>query len=162
MIVLSCFILGEYFGIRQELRIDQLCGVRLGINLIVQEMSYNLRTLESSCGIASDKLDSPVGDIFGAFGRNLEEGADSCDSWRLALEKTMERTFLSEEDADLLSDLGKIFVSFDADKQEKNIAALNKRIDERVGRLSGESVRTRKLGRSFSVMAGLLLVVILL
>ncbi len=162
LITASSFILGEYFGIRWELRIDQLCDIRLGINLIAGELGYNLRTLEEACNIISPKLDEPVRGIFKAFGSRLSEGSSACEAWEQAISEKAKETYLASEDVDMLSSLGSIFECFNADGQEKNIEALNERIDEKAKRLGGEADKAKRLGRGFSVMAGLLLVVILL
>ncbi len=162
LIIAGFFVLGEYFGCRVELRCSQLSELRLGIGFLRGDIEMNLSPAYLSAERISERLREPVRWIFEDFSNRLKSGETIERAWVRALTYSYDKTYLKAEDIEALYPMGKLIECLDIEKQERGLELLTAYIDEKTKELKAETGRVKGLYRSFSVLTGLLTVVMLL
>ncbi len=161
IVIISAFLLGEYLGLKYEFRRNQLNEFGLGISFLKGDMEFSLSPLAVCAKKTGQRLKKPVGDIFEEFAARLDNGENVSKAWSMAIACGFDATFLKAEDVEAIYPLGKIFEGMESEKQERGIRLVKGYINDKVRELNIEMAKVRRLYRSFSVICGMFIAIIL-
>ena len=122
------------------------------------ELQYTRATFEEVFGKMGDKIDGDIGKWLKSLERNLhmKEGKDFWDIWKTSIEQELKESNLKKSDLKELEEVGKNLVHFE------NIDLFIEQLDYKIQKTKDEYETKGKLYRSFGIMGGIFLVILLL
>lgn len=133
------------------------------LELMMGEIRYErLPMAETFCRL-DKKYNGPAGTVMKQISDKLMQGSseDLESVWRAAFCKEQKNLMLTEEELDILMDVGKNLGYLDAESQIGHLKVCQKRFMQRLEAVRIELAKKRKVYRYLGVAAGVLVILIL-
>lgn len=162
LVVLSSSLFGFYYSNKMNFRIANLEEFRKALVLLKSQMQFSAMTLPESMKLISTHTDAALSLFFKYIADRLNEkkGEGIANIWNDALESSLGKTYLSDEDIDYFKSLGNALGSLDIQLQIDSINMTTDYINSKIELLSGENQKNKKMYASLGVLGGILIAVI--
>ena len=151
---------GIGYGKNQELKnhLKELENLKQVFYMLRGELQYTRATFEDIFERIGDKVDGSMGKWLKALGRSLyeKEGQSLEEIWETSIEQELKESHLKRDDLDELIGLGKNLGHFE------NIDLFIEQLEYKIQTTREAYVTKGKLYKSFGIMGGVFLVILLL
>ena len=151
---------GIGYGKNQELKnhLKELENLKQVFYMLRGELQYTRAIFEDIFEKIGDKVDGSMEKWLKALGRSLyeKEGQSLEDIWKLSIEQELKESHLKRDDLDELIGLGKNLSHFE------NIDLFIEQLEYKIQTTREAYVTKGKLYKSFGIMGGVFLVILLL
>jgi stage III sporulation protein AB len=162
LVVLAGGVTGYFLSGREIFRIQDLSSFKKALLILASEIEYLKTPLSEACLNIAKRTDKPVSNIFEEFaGLLTEEGVGAGEVWARTVAANRKRTFLTEEDVNVLESFGKTLGYLDAQMQLNSIAYVTDYIEGKINSLREQSDRNKRMYRSLGWIGGGLIAVVL-
>ena len=122
------------------------------------ELQYTRATFEDVFEKLGDKIDGPIGKWLKSLWRRLyeKEGTSFWEIWKSSIEQELQESHLKKEDLNELKEIGKNLGHFE------NIDLFIEQLGYKIQKTREDCETKGKLYRSFGIMGGVFLVILLL
>lgn len=162
-IIFSTVLFSMYFESVDKYRIEDLEEIKKGFNLFSSNMEYTHLPLSEVFFDISSKLQSTTSEIFKRTSELLNqqkfETASMC--WEEALKEYEKQSYFTVDDINAFLYFGKTLGYLDSLRQVKNGRYAVEYIDMTLERLIKKYDKSKKVYKSFGILSGLLIVIVL-
>jgi len=161
-VIAASFIWGEYKARSLSLRAQQLQKFQQALQLLAAEISYTVTPLPHAFANVGQRMDGLVGEIFDRAGFLMQSRGDvnAREAWLGAIEEFLPQIFITNEDRQILEQLGNSLGVSDGDNQLKQIKLVDKLLEGALREALDERNRSERMWRYLGVLGGLMLVII--
>lgn len=158
LIFLSCSGIGYSKNRELKYHLKALENLRHFFYILRGELQYTRAPFEDIFEKIGDKMDNPTGKWLKALSENLykKDGNSFAEIWTKSIEQNMRESGLSKEDLEELKKIGKELVHFE------NIDLYIEQLEYKIQTTREAYVTKGKLYKSFGIMGGVFLVILLL
>lgn len=163
IVIVSCGIMGFYYGDVFYRRVKQLTSIQYAINLLEAEIVYTSTPLSEAFKNVSNKAKEPISRIFEYLSMRLmdKEVTDVQSAFFEALQKYKVELYFNKEEIEVLASFMGALGNTDVEGQKKNFNITSKKL-ESLEKLAEENrKKNEKLFRYLGVCTGMLIVIIL-
>lgn len=161
LILASSGVIGCYYSMLPKFRIDELSEMKKALNLLSGEIDFSISTLAEACESISEKINSPVKEVFNSFKKRLENKGKLKCAWEEALEENRESLYLTKEDISFFKGFGLTLGQTEKRTQLKSIEQMQEYIEAEISEEKIKDSKNGRLYKSMGALIGMLIVVAL-
>lgn len=144
------------------LRTRQLKQVKLALQLLKTEVSYEVNPLPQAFAKIAAELEAPLADFFSQAQAGLRTGLTAKEAWQQAVQEVLVDTALKEDDREVLVNLGCNLGQSTSEDQLRYLSLAQDYIDDLYQEASTEEQKKVKLWRYLGVLGGAFIVILIL
>jgi len=162
-IMIGCIGLGLYYAAREGFRATEILELKKALLILSSEIDYKRSPLNVACANIAKRTESTASVIFSNFAQLLDsgDGETAYQLWAAATATIKEKTFMAEEDMQILDGFGKTLGYLDKNMQQNAIDYAINYIDDKAAALHEASSKNKRMYRSLGIIGGLLITVVL-
>ena len=159
LVFLSATLIGKYISQKYKFRLDELEEMKNALNIFKSKIKFTYEPLTEIFNQISQEKSSKIEEIFENMTYKLEfENVKY--SWMDAIQEA--DISITQEDKDILKELGKVLGQTDADSQVNEIEVTESFLNMQIEKAEEARKKNQKMYKTLGVVVGLVFVIILI